>query len=681
MTIGDFYVPLLANFTIEDKAAKGLRALLAPQAAPRPPVHFSALELVAQEPILLLTGERGSGKTSFALHLALHLAGAAIGSPHFNLARLCHRVPRNEQSAVELEQWMPERVIPLYLRATGPTTLRDLIAHHWAQAPGLLTSEAWRAGNARLLIIADECDRLGASGAALLAELVALVERHDSIRVVALGESGICKSWAVPSGITKRELLPLLGAQRRAYRPGDTAADGGNPGLFMLSLGLDATPASAHELVDAWLAAATPKESTATRDRIVEAGFRRHAGLGGFADLAPALGQALRDSGAMVTVEKPFLLAFLAARHLERRPIAETIALFHRDTARWAAPVRLLAYRLIAQSEPVDALLRGLFADSGDAGLTGAVLAAAVLVETTSADAEHALIAAIRLVLLRIVEEGRLCISLREEAGRHLARWGDPRDLEALADIPGGSFTMGSAVHPNSSPPHSVTLAGFRIGKYPVTNLLYLRFVAATGRHWPSVDGRRAERASTPAADLTWHDARAYCAWLTAQWRAAGKIGADEQVRLPTEPEWERAARGDQPDRGDTILYPWNGDWDADRCNSDETGLNDTCTVGLFPRGVSSYGCHDMCGQIWEWGTTLWGADMATPSWRYPYRDDGREDLEAGPAIRRVLRGGCFSSGKEKACCFYRGSLEPNGFWRGNGFRIVVAENPRGAAL
>jgi iron(II)-dependent oxidoreductase len=83
-----------------------------------------------------------------------------------------------------------------------------------------------------------------------------------------------------------------------------------------------------------------------------------------------------------------------------------------------------------------------------------------------------------------------------------------------------------------------------------------------------------------------------------------------------------------------------------------------------------------MAGQIWEWATTLWGADMATPHFKYPYRNDGREALDAGSSIRRVLRGGCFSSGKLKACCTYRGSLEPDGFWRGNGFRIAVSKGP-----
>jgi iron(II)-dependent oxidoreductase len=106
--------------------------------------------------------------------------------------------------------------------------------------------------------------------------------------------------------------------------------------------------------------------------------------------------------------------------------------------------------------------------------------------------------------------------------------------------------------------------------------------------------------------------------------------------------------------------------------NSEEAGFNTTCTVGLFPKGRSPYGCYDMTGQIWEWCTTLWGEDMAKPSFAYPYVGDGREAPDVSPAIRRVLRGGCFSSNQKKACCTYRGSLEPDGFWRGNGFRIVV---------
>jgi gamma-glutamyl hercynylcysteine S-oxide synthase len=201
----------------------------------------------------------------------------------------------------------------------------------------------------------------------------------------------------------------------------------------------------------------------------------------------------------------------------------------------------------------------------------------------------------------------------------------------------------------------------------------YSAFVRDTGRDWVSPDGGMADRQNAPATYLTWHDAMAYCAWLTDRWRAGGTIGADEHIRLPTEPEWERASRGDQNTAGsDGLVYPWGTELIDDATNCEERGFNGTCSVGLFPKGRSPYGCYDMAGQAWEWCTTLWGEDMATPAFKYPWCDDGREALVAPAPVRRVLRGGCFSSGRPKACCTYRGSLEPAGFWRGNGFRIVV---------
>jgi len=247
-----------------------------------------------------------------------------------------------------------------------------------------------------------------------------------------------------------------------------------------------------------------------------------------------------------------------------------------------------------------------------------------------------------------------------------------------MVDVPAGWVTMGCASNPNSAPLHRLPLAGFRIGAYPVTNARYAAFVAATGRAWLSTDGHLPERANRPATDLTWHDARAFCAWLTPLWRRAGRIAPDTMLRLPTEPEWERAARGDRPAPPTGFVHPWGETWDDDRVNGETTGLNDSCAVGLFPRGRSPWGCEDMAGQVWEWCSTLWGEDMARPDFAYPWRDDGREARDAPDRVRRVLRGGCFSSGPAKANVAYRGSLEANGFWRGNGFRIVASR--RGAA-
>jgi iron(II)-dependent oxidoreductase len=304
----------------------------------------------------------------------------------------------------------------------------------------------------------------------------------------------------------------------------------------------------------------------------------------------------------------------------------------------------------------------------GDAQLHAAIVAARFVGDDSSSRA------AIVKILAEPLAARGLGLSWREEAGRHLARLGDPRDLLATVEVPAGRFTMGAADHPNNAPPHELDLPAFRIARFPIVNRIYRDFVAATGRFWRSTDGLLAERANAPAVDLTWHDAREFCRWLTTRWQASGHIASDEIVRLPSEPEWEKAARS-----GDARRYPWGADWAHDHQNGEEAGLNTTCAVGLFPSGASPYGAEDMTGQVWEWTTTLWGEDMTTPSFAYPYRaDDGREDRESPAAMRRVLRGGAFSSPAFKACTTYRGSLEPAGFWRGNGFRFVVARHGRG---
>jgi iron(II)-dependent oxidoreductase len=284
----------------------------------------------------------------------------------------------------------------------------------------------------------------------------------------------------------------------------------------------------------------------------------------------------------------------------------------------------------------------------------------------------------VRQWLLSIVTQGWLPAVDRDLAGRMMAVLGDPRDLDALVTVAGGPFVMGRDDSDNAGPQHSVTLPTFRIGKYPVVNAQYERFVKATGREWSSKDRHRPERANAPAAIVTWYDVCAYCAWLTQLWRANATITANEVVRLPSEAEWEKACRGGsdlEDDNGSRSRhFPWGHEWKEDHCNSKELGLDDTCVVGMFPQGASPYGCLDMGGQVWEWTLSLWGKNMHTPDFRYPYvPEDGREDLKASVQVRRVLRGGSFGGTWDRARSTYRGALEPTGFWRGDGFRIVVA--------
>ena len=134
----------------------------------------------------------------------------------------------------------------------------------------------------------------------------------------------------------------------------------------------------------------------------------------------------------------------------------------------------------------------------------------------------------------------------------------------------------------------------FRIGRYPVTNAQYERFVEATGHpppaDWrnedPELDGRFLPNfGDHPVSHVSCTDAEAYADWIGG--------------RLPSFEEWERAARGD-----DARNFPWGNEIDKPRCNTAETGVGNTTPVGTFPDGISPFGCYDLLGNVWEWSST-----------------------------------------------------------------------------
>ena len=211
-----------------------------------------------------------------------------------------------------------------------------------------------------------------------------------------------------------------------------------------------------------------------------------------------------------------------------------------------------------------------------------------------------------------------------------LASFGWPALARAqeMVRIPAGEFTMGSSRgDADERPPHEVRLESYLIDRYEVTAARYTRCVKAGAckapRRYPGPGSRDpGARGSLPAVGVTWHDARAYCRW-------AGK-------QLPTEAQWERAARGT-----DGRAFPWGNELDCARANFGnfagaglcaQTNPGHPLPVGSRKRGVSPAGAHDMAGNVWEWVANDY----------QPYAPARKP--EAGTP-RKVVRGG--------SCCSY----------------------------
>jgi formylglycine-generating enzyme required for sulfatase activity len=194
----------------------------------------------------------------------------------------------------------------------------------------------------------------------------------------------------------------------------------------------------------------------------------------------------------------------------------------------------------------------------------------------------------------------------------------------------------------NASPQRKMMLPTYYIARYPVTVAQFRAFVDASGYTWGH--SRRPQGAMNhPVVWVSWHDALAYCNWLTASLREwsdtpeplATLLRTEGwRVILPSKAEWEKAARGI-----DGRIYPWGNEPDPNRANYGDTGVNTTSAVGCFPHGASPYGVEELSGNVWEWTRSLEG------DYPYPARRAGRakrEDLEAPEDMSRVLRGGAF---------------------------------------
>ena len=322
-----------------------------------------------------------------------------------------------------------------------------------------------------------------------------------------------------------------------------------------------------------------------------------------------------------------------------------------------------------------------------------------------------------------------LGVDLRYRLGLALGEIGDPRFtvslekdvkviLPEMISIPGGVFRMGTNEDDgkiineqgaqsweDEKPAHTVSLSEYSIGKYPVTNAEFRCFWEQGGydqkANWWSADGRKwrtgtwepdfswlpdedlkkqwkewlARRpvelrdrpfwwddpkwngANLPVVGITWFEIEAYCNWLTHV--------ALKPFRLPTEAEWEHAARGPG-----YFIWAWGNVWDSDKANTDEgeQKIGSTSPVGMYPHGASPSGLEDMIGNVWEWCLDWYDEN------EYRNRRDGvlnPRGPETGSA--RVLRGGSWGLDRYSARCSYRSGAGPDNFGGDLGFRLVCS--------
>ena len=191
--------------------------------------------------------------------------------------------------------------------------------------------------------------------------------------------------------------------------------------------------------------------------------------------------------------------------------------------------------------------------------------------------------------------------------------------------VPAGEFEMGDGQDSNC-PKHRVVLDAYYLGLYCVTNRQYKKFVEETGHRAPDNNRwQQSDLSDHPVTDVSWDDATAYAKW-------AG-------CTLPTEAQWEKAARGPKG-----FIYPWGNEWDEKKCrNSDNKGSEQTCRVYDYPEGVSGYGIYNQSGNVWEWCADWYEGDY--------YKSSPRENPR-GPegGSGRVYRGGGWGLGGASPC-------------------------------
>ncbi len=240
----------------------------------------------------------------------------------------------------------------------------------------------------------------------------------------------------------------------------------------------------------------------------------------------------------------------------------------------------------------------------------------------------------------------------------------DNKDSTTYIYIPAGEFTMGNDDKYNDgdeNPPHKVYLDGYFISKYEITNKQYKRFCDATGHKYPKdphfkgMENYFENYPDYPVVNINYYDALNYCKWANAD--------------LPTEAQWEKAAKGI-----DNRRYPWGEHSpyyekeyyaNYDPGGYDQDGYFFTCPVNAFPQGISFYGLYNMGGNVWEWCKDYYEKFYyKTAPYKNPFNDrKGSTDM--------VMRGGSFYAFAWNMRCSDRSMSPPTDPWYSIGFRII----------
>jgi len=260
----------------------------------------------------------------------------------------------------------------------------------------------------------------------------------------------------------------------------------------------------------------------------------------------------------------------------------------------------------------------------------------------------------------------RLPKGVRAQGGFYVSE----KDGMELVRIPAGAFVMGSDHgHPDERPAHKVHVDAFFIDKYEVTNAQFAKFVAASG-YKPRGPWRRGAgpgREKHPVTFVTWHDAKAYATW-------AGRT-------LPTEAEWERAARGTK-----AFTYSWGNTFEPGAARVDAKLSAGPSPVGSHASGVSPEGAHDMAGNVWEWVRDWYDRrcyqmrkkpvenptgppDGAPPEKRFV--DTNTAAGNERSTLKVIRGGGWVRGGRENARCSKRMWGNPRYWFNDTGFRCA----------